>query len=380
MTESKYIKSDIRSQSLDLLRFPLAILVLTVHVISPNGLIVQGSNVSVSSFPAIEFMMNFINAFLRAQSVPIYYFISGYVFFLSANFSSDIYKNKLKNRVHSLLIPYLVWNALALLWLLFKSLPIFESLAPGLQSVSCDFSLRALIMSFWDASEGVIQLVNPSTHQFYPVNSPLWFIRDLIIVVISTPIIYLLIKKLRVYTVYLLLILWFVADTYSWSHVTQIITAFTFFSWGAYMSIFKKDMIAEFGRFTKASIISYIVLGVVYLVCAYVYPELCSFVKRFNIIAGLFFAYNVATYLLRNSICKPNKFLSSSSFFIYISHFLIYNEVLKILYYITNPSTAVGFIILYFSAVIICVSLLLLSFYFLNRYTPALLKIIAGRK
>lgn len=379
MNNKTVVNSDLRSQSLDLLRFPLAVIVLTVHVISPNGLTVNGTSVDASTFPAVEFIMNFINGFLRSQSVPVYYFISGFVFFLGVNFNWDIYINKIKNRFHSLFIPFTCWNMLALLWMLFKSLPCFENLAPGLNSISHDYSLKAIIMTFWDASQGVIP-IDSSTNQFYPINSPLWFIRDLMIVVITTPLIYLFIKKLRIYAVYILLILWFIADTYSLKNITQIITAYTFFSLGAYMSIFNKDMITEFGRYSKASFMTYLILGIGYMICAYVYPDACNVIKRLNIIAGLFFAYNIAAYLLKNSICKPNKFLSSASFYIYISHFLIYNEVLKSLYYLIRPSNSISFIFLYLLAVAMCVSLLLLTFYILNRYTPNLLRILAGRK
>lgn len=70
--------SDIRSQSLDLLRFPLALIVLTVHVFSTTGFSIQGIIVNESLLPNVQ---KFIDVSFRGQSVPIYYFISGYVFF-----------------------------------------------------------------------------------------------------------------------------------------------------------------------------------------------------------------------------------------------------------------------------------------------------------
>ena len=76
---------DLRSQSHDLLRFPLAIAVLSVHVISPQTFYVKGEMINIASMPAIEFLVNLVSAFIRQQSVPIYYFISGYVFFLGTN-------------------------------------------------------------------------------------------------------------------------------------------------------------------------------------------------------------------------------------------------------------------------------------------------------
>lgn len=371
---------DLRSQSLDLLRFPLAIAVLSVHVISPQTFYVKGEMINIASMPAIEFLVNLVSAFIRQQSVPIYYFISGYVFFLGTDFSFDVYKKKLKNRFRSLFVPYIVWNVLALLWILFKSMPCFASLTSGLNSVELNFSIKAFILSFWDSSQGVIPISTSDTCQIYPINSPLWFIRDLMIVVLTSPIVYWIVKKIRVSSVVIMLVLWFVADLYKCGYATQLITAYAFFMWGAYMSVHKKDMMVEFGRFSHISYIAYFTLAIAYMICAYIKPELCVILKLMNIFVGLIFAYNLAALLIKKSICKPNKFLSSSSFFIYISHFLIYNEVLKILFLMLHPVSPIAFVFLYLLAVFVCVLLLLMIFYLMNRYMPSILKVIAGRK
>ena len=371
---------NLRSQSLDLLRFPLAIAVLAVHVISPQTFYVKGELINIASMPAVELLVNIVSAFIRQQSVPIYYFISGYVFFRGADFSFDVYNKKLKNRFRSLFVPYIVWNVLALLWILFKSMPCFASLTSGLNSIEPNLSIKALLFSFWDNSLGVFPISAPDTCQIYPINSPLWFIRDLMIVVLTSPLVYWVVKKLHAYSVCAMLILWFVANLYNWEYVSQIITAYAFFMWGAYMSVNKKDMMKEFGRFSKISYVGYFGLAIAYLVCAYVRPDFCAVLKLMNIFVGLLFAYNIAAYLIKNSICKPNKFLSSSSFFIYISHFLIYNEVLKILFMILHPASQLAFVFLYLLAVLVCVLLLLLIFYLMNRYAPSILKVIAGRK
>ena len=92
----------------------------------------------------------------------------------------------------------------------------------------------------------------------------------------------------------------------------------------------------EFGRCSTFSFVAYPLLSIAYMICAYVRPEFCTVIKLINILVGLLFAYNVAALLIERSICKPNKFLSSAAFFIYVSHFLIYNEVLKILFLILS--------------------------------------------
>ena len=67
----------IHSQALNLLRFPLAVVIVTVHVFGyqPNGY-------NATEFPLFNFVKSFVEAFLHWQSVPVYYFISGFVFFI----------------------------------------------------------------------------------------------------------------------------------------------------------------------------------------------------------------------------------------------------------------------------------------------------------
>ena len=94
-------QNNLRSQSLDLLRFPLAIVVVTVHMFSARvGL--DGAQFNADTFPVFRDVCIFIRAFLAGISVPIYFFISGYVFFVNVDvFTTERYLQKLKNRVHT---------------------------------------------------------------------------------------------------------------------------------------------------------------------------------------------------------------------------------------------------------------------------------------
>ena len=116
---------NLRSQSLDLLRFPLAVVILLIHIFSTDGITFQGKTLTFESYPLFLFVNRLIDAFLRGQSVPIYYFISGFVFFIGVKMTKDVYIRKFKNRTKSLLIPYLIWNIFAILLLeLFFIFPI----------------------------------------------------------------------------------------------------------------------------------------------------------------------------------------------------------------------------------------------------------------
>lgn len=328
--------NDLRSQSLDLLRFPLALVVLRVHVISTEGFRVQDKQVSIDDFPILMEFNHFVDGFLRVQSVPIYFFISGFVFFLGIELTKDKYIQKLRNRMRSLFIPYVVWNIIALMLFLMRCLPCLSPVFPNAYKEQLNFTIPAVFETFWDASKGILTVPKSAgdvvCNYIFPQNGPLWFVRDLMIVVLCAPLLYWIIKRTRYYFVLLLGVLWFVSND-QFIHVDQLLAAFFFFSWGAYMSINKKDMIQEFGRFFKFSIAAYMLLGTIHVIMAHYYPDACAIVKKMNVFAGLFFAYNTSAWLLKNKKCKVSPFLASSSFFIYVAHILICNVVTKILYF-----------------------------------------------
>lgn len=344
-------REKLRSESLNLLRFPLAVVVLIIHVFNFNDPNLLGQEITPDTTPIFQEICYFIDGFLRGQSVPIYFFISGYVFFLGITLTRDVYKQKLRNRVKTLLIPFLIWETLALLpWAVTQLLPVNFSVSP------------------------------PSFNYVYPQNLPLWFIRDLMIVVIFTPAIYWLLTHTRHYVICLLGLTWFALTYWDLERTNQLVTAFFFFSWGAYMSVNKKDMLVEFGKFARMSVVLYLIFSMAYVASMHWFPDASTTIKRLNIFIGLPFAYNFASWLLRHKICTPNTFLTAASFFIYISHWLIFGKVLKLIILFTHPATDLEILAAYIATILLTLGILLSVFWLLRRYAPNLLKVVAGRK
>lgn len=369
-------RNDLRSQSLDLLRFPLAIVVLTIHLLFPSVY----DNFSGSPF--LTAMSDLISGMLWDQSVPIYFFISGFVFFLDTDFTGKTYIRKLRNRTKSLLIPYIIWNSAAIMKILLLTLPLFATLFSKPRTISdLDLSAGALLFSFWDQSHGITHQPLPETCDIFPMDSPLWFVRDLMIVVLSTPLIYAMLKTLRQYAVYGLCLTWFVLGIWPLGHTNQLLTAFFFFSWGSFLSICNKDILTVFRHSLKSSAIIYIIVSAAYALCCRSYgPEITLTLKKINQCAGLIVAYNIAAWLLSRHLCKVNHFLASSSFFIYVTHMLVLYEVQTVFIRILSPSSPWQFLIAYALTFITTTTLLLTVFYLLKRYVPGFLKTVTGRK
>ena len=241
---------NLRQKALDLLRFPLAVVVLVMHLWAIRSFEFAGEMYSLESQPLLRGICLFVDGFFAKQSVPIYFFISGFVFFLGGQFTREVYIRKLKNRVKTLLIPYIIWNSIAIILIGLSYLPCFSSLFQGIRPIP-DLSLSAIFECFWHSGAGIFPT---EANWYYPQNVPLWFLRDLMIVVLCTPLLYWIITKIKYYWVIVLGIIWFVFQFEGQGHFPMILTAFFFFSFGAYMSITQKDMLIEFGNFRMVSI------------------------------------------------------------------------------------------------------------------------------
>lgn len=375
----------LRRQTLDLLRFPLAIVVTLMHIwpsVTVTDVSISDSAATgVSQYPILKAICTTINAFFREQSVPIYFFIAGYVFFYNVDFNKETFIKKLRNRAKTLLIPYIIWNTVAILILMIRffvgTTPIGHQLL-NQTNMELDISLKNILncYCFYNGNLFGLNAADPS----YPINIPLWFIRDLMIIVLITPILYQLIKRLKHYFVIILGVIWFVLQLYPERLLIGPFSGIFFFSYGAYMSIHKRDMLVEFGRYFKLSMIVYPVLSALYIIASYTYPESCPIIKKLNILVGLLFAYNLASWLLRKGYCKVSPFLASSAFFIYVSHWLIIGYISNFQKYLINPDSDIKRIGMYLITSILATGLLLGIFYLLRRYTPNLLKVLIGRK
>ena len=156
-----------------LLRFPLAIGVLFNHsLILPKG-----------DFVIFDCVFMLLTNIIAGVCVPLFFFFSGYLFFQNIQkLNLIIYLSKLKRRVTSLLLPYLFWNIFFILIIAIAQF-FFPSLFSGSFRNVTEFSLNDWISLFYCAL-GSDQ----------PIAFQLWFIRDLLILVLLTPLFYYLTK------------------------------------------------------------------------------------------------------------------------------------------------------------------------------------------
>lgn len=367
-------RTDLRSQSLDLLRFPLALFVVAVHVFSPFPYI------DTADMPVTDAIFRFVAAFIKDQSVPVYFFIAGYVFFLGVNMSIDAYAGKLRRRCNSLLMPYLVWNTVAILYMLKVFLPGISSVSEFAGSGGLDLSLSAFIESFWDDRFGIAPYDIGYTDSTFPIDKPLWFVRDLMIMALISPAIYTLYRlPSRTATAILAAVtLVWTAHIPGLGHLAQLLEAFVFFAWGGFMSYHRRDMMLEFKRCFVPSMILYPLLATAVMILSPHRPEAMMYVKSINIIVGLFFFYNLSAWLVSHKHLKASPFLASASFFIYCGHFIILDPIARRVFGIISPQTDLAAATVYIIIYVLIIGILLVTYALMRRFTPRLLAPFTG--
>ena len=108
---------------------------------------------------------------IGSVAVPFFFFVSGIAFF--RNYQQNLYFKKLQSRIKTILIPYLIWNIIGLLFAIIYTYTPLSSYISGRELF--DPSVKNIF-------EGIF---------LYKYNFQFWFLYDLIIYILLTPVIYL---------------------------------------------------------------------------------------------------------------------------------------------------------------------------------------------
>ena len=101
----------------DWLRFPLIAGVVFIHSFGIPFDYEALDFLNLSGIDCYNLFRVSISKVLAHVCVPTFYFISGYLFFKGLEtWDVEKYKQKLKRRVKTLLVPFLIWNTISILY------------------------------------------------------------------------------------------------------------------------------------------------------------------------------------------------------------------------------------------------------------------------
>ncbi len=354
------ISADI-SERIRIIRFPLILGVIFIHNYAYLGL--AGTDAGTAIPSSALFIENLFSNGLARIAVPLFYIMSGYLFFNDFVGFPGEYVDKFKRRASSLLVPFLLWNVgLLILYIIVQSFqPTKVFLALHTKPL-----INYSVYEYMRAIFGIGR--DPISYQF-------WFIRDLMILVLMSPVIHYLATRLRNSMLCICLIFWLL-------NIDTIINseALLFFYIGSYLSINRSD-IKYFDRQYVTVTLAFILLTVVDAIGKTSgYADKNIIIHKTMEIAGVVSVWTLTKVLLKTKTSRLLAYLSNYAFFVFACHEPLLRVLRKLVFRYMYPHTNGSFILLYFTVSLIDAALSLGVGLLLHNFFPGVYGIATGNR
>lgn len=326
------------------------ILVLLIVILHSNCL----RFISDTSF-IITKMYKIISIMCDA-SVPAFFMLSAYLFYRNFDFSKI--KEKYKSRFFSLVIPYFFWSVFFLIYYeLICFIPNINILFNNSFDLSRNHIFQNIIMA--NCAEGM------------------WFVRDLIIYSLFSPVIYFIMKrsqKVNYIVIFICLVINLVCD-FGYSNPIFWLPIYLF---GANLGIHNKfyDM--------KENIVKYQKYKLLILTGLYIFVAIM--LSFFEESSKMYYIYRmISPFILLSILDLFNLYkyeiygIEKISFFIYCIHLPVLKVVRKLLFIILGYNSYVS-IIIYILTVISTLLLINIISKTINKMVPKFYKLITGSR
>ena len=339
------------SQKIRILSFVSILLVVILHAY--NLTIKLGGGVIYANSSLTEFCEDFLSQGIARIAVPIFFLISGYLFFLNFSGTKYEYKAKIKKRFGSLLLPYLCWSVWGIIfYLILESLPHSET-----------FFTKDLIAHSSPKRLLYILLLKPIPYQ-------LWFIRDLIMLVLLSPIILLIVHRIQWLGCAILCYTWFIDINF----ILFSNESFLFFVIGATFPIFNQKALIQItikgGKTLMILWLCTITLRTLLILNLHTAPFILDSLRKISVLLGIASIWILYDQIMTRRTISPrlNK-LTSFTFFLYAFHEPILTIVKKGLAYILRNGT-LATLSSYVFSVLITVPISIFTGYIIRRSWP----------
>ena len=335
-----------------LVSFVLVLMMLFVHGIYNESHLFRISNIVLSVIPRLSYRV--IN--------PTYFTISGLLFFKGIKTITDCFP-KMKKRIRTVLVPFVLWNAIAILtYLIFSHLPLTREF------------LRRDIISHFQTPYGAFEFcfIRPSSFH-------LWFLRDLIVYVALSPVLYWLIKRFGWFVAPIMLVA--TPPLMQWLDLNHLEIAFFILGGTIAMHSSLEAVKAFLSRpFVLVAAFFYFGLSAIW---DFVFPKQFvgeEYLSIFFSICGMITLWRGYDYLARTTHIEQSSFLLSLtnySFFIYLFHepiLFILMQLGKILFGVNGISLTLLYLIN--PVLIICLGIVLAKG--IKKISPTLYSVLVG--
>lgn len=396
------------------MRFPLVCLVVVIHSFS----FIEGWDIEQLDFNHLS-GADIYSLFCISQSmtlshiaVPTFFVISGYLFFQGFQlWNWQTYFSKINKRMYTLLFPYIVWNSFYIVMVISMKMGGVIMKGKPLQGIIDWWNDHNGFLMYYHAesfSERVNWLGGEGLFSF-PILVPMWYIRDLIVLCILSPVVYGLLCRNRKRWGYItLFIMAFLYISAIYPFIPGLSPApLLFFSVGAYLSLNGYSIATAFKKFRIIAFFSFVALWIILIPLAGYRTKTGNWFYPWFIIAGVITIFNLFALLIKGNnkdvvlseICTSGKILKfclkheADVFFIFAAHSILLPYIDKILMkgcrFAVGDTTAtilafsechpLLFVICYLLKIIITIALCILISKNINDRLPKTRLLLMGR-
>lgn len=331
--------------------FLLSVLVIYIHA---NFLKDYGLQKNTSSIA--YWVVRFITGGIAGVAVPMFFIISGYLFFRniinSSNIKLDIRKKQF-NRIKSIGIPYLLWNIFGMMfYMVIPRIPAINNIMNGSY---VEITLKNII-------SGVL------LHEYY---FPFWYLKELIIIICLTQVMGVILKNKKISIITLIIL----ASIGIFNINLIILKSYSvyFFFLGAFMATYMKNYFEQ-----KKSIKKSLILMIIFIVLTSirVLSNNKLLVEISYLISPVILWIAVDFFIDKIQVL----WFMKQSFFIYCSHIIIVTTVGKVFSKIGNANNEIWIILSFLITPIVTLLIIYLIARFLKKYLYSFYRIICGNR
>jgi len=373
------------SKAIELLRFSLVFLIVFGHM-NPNTVSIKSATFPLfSSYGISNTIAIGLSYILAHVAVLTYFMISGYLFWSGIEgWNWGVFLKKLKSRSRSLLLPYVLWNLISIGS--FVALILFHVIRDGepLSNVS-DYLRSVGISGFWDYCVWGAYKTNwlgmsiPNTGPFV---ISLWFVRDLMVVVLCAPVLYWVFKKTKIWGL-LFLLFCYVSKIWPQIHGFSI-DAFFFFGLGLYISMYGRSLIEVTEKIKLSAFIISLGLFLILLYYGGVKTQEGRYIFPIFAVGCCWLYIKLANTISNRPNFELPILFAKSSFFIYLLHACPFAKTGSVISFINTiifkliERISAPWIIYYLISPFIVVAFCIFVYSILQKIAPTLCKALCG--
>ena len=346
------------SFKLKFLSFVSIVMVVISHANS-TSVNFAGGSLQISKSSISFFVQTFLSTTIARVSLPFFILISGYLFFLNIRPSFITFKEKFIKRLRTVFLPFFIWSLWGIVvYYLLQTIPYSKPFFAN--DLVKDYSILRLIDTLF---------INPLPYQ-------LWFLRDLLYLVIISPVILIFVRKFKIGFILMMFLIWFNdISIMPGMHVDSLF----FFSIGCYFSIFQSIYITENSN-KRINLLFFITWFSLCLLNTYLISmdqELSwdHFITKACTLLTIVFIWR--SYDKISDVIPRNLDVFSFTFFIFAAHEPLLTIQKKVLTFLIGFDEGRSFIIYLFSSILT----ILITIYIgkiIRKYIPYLYNVITG--